>query len=245
MLPDSEPVYEPRPQPIPLPGELVGGLRRIFELFPQPCAHIETPLRELDDGKSERGQPYVSVENVRPPSQVVLDTDVEETLERYSRTVGFDMLRAGKVEQNFHSAYDRFGLQSYKVAMLLAAMDAEELPVVVSVAHATRAIQIVETWRESLHRLWANEPEVEVVALSGRILERLNKVPAGHTKRELCQYLHDSARNISEALELLEHSGAVESVPSGRQVLWRVIRVASVANCSTADATLSPRPDAA
>jgi DNA-binding transcriptional ArsR family regulator len=163
----------------------------------------------------------------------------------YSRTVGFDMLRDGKVEANLHSAYDRFGLQSYKVAMLLAAMDARELPVVVSLAHATRAIQIVETWRESLHRLWANELEVEVVALGGRILDRLAKAPTGHTKRELCQYLHETARNIGEALELLENSGAVEQLPRGRQVLWRALSVATVANCSTIDATVSPHPDAA
>lgn len=38
------------------------------------------------------------------------------------------MLRSGSVEAIFHSAYDRFGLQSYKVAMLLAAMDTSELP---------------------------------------------------------------------------------------------------------------------
>jgi hypothetical protein len=247
VLPDSEPVYEPRPRPAPLPGSLVGGLRRIFELFPHPCAHIETPLRESDEGKSERGQPYVAVANVLPPSEAVMAEDVESLLELYSRSVGFDMLRTGKVEATFHSAYDRFGLQIYKVALLLAVMDTRELPVVVSLAHATRAIQIVESWRDSLHRLWANELEVDAVALGGRILDKLNGALGGLTKRELCQQLHINVRSAGEALELLEQGGHIESFQVGRRVLWRMVQdasVASVANCSTPGATHLPHPDA-
>lgn len=247
VLPDGEPVYEPRPRPAPLPGSLVSGLRRIFELFPRPYAHIETPLRESDDGKSERGQPYVTVENMLPPSEAVMAENVEDLLELYSRSVGFDMLRTGKVEPTFHSAYDRFGLQSYKVALLLAAMDARQLPVVVSLAHATRAIQIVESWRDSLHRLWAKELEVDAVVLGGRILDKLNDASGGLTKREICQRLHTTVRSASEALELLEQGGHIESFQLGRRVLWRSMQdasVASVANCSTPGATHSPHPDA-
>jgi hypothetical protein len=163
--------------------------------------------------------------------------DVEQLLELYSRTVGFDMLRTGKVEATFHSAYDRFGLQSYKVALLLAAMDTRELPVVVSLAHATRAIQIVETWRASLHRLWANELEVDAVALGERILSRLASAPGGLSKRELCQQLHAKVRPVDEALELLEMAGYIESFQVGRRMLWRAVQEASVANCSTPGAT--------
>lgn len=115
---------------------------------------------------------------------------------------------------------------------------------VISQAHALRAIQIVESWRESLHRLWANELDVEVVSLGNRIIARIERTPAGHSQRDLCQQLHQPARAVGEALELLEKAGRIESIQIGRQVRWRATSVATVANCSTADATEVTHPNA-
>jgi hypothetical protein len=96
-----------------------------------------------------------------------------------------------------------------KVAMLLAAMDTQRIPVVVTLAHFARAQQINEEWRASLQRVWASSAETAEAALTRRICERLKSARVGMTCHQLTRLLRSKSKETREALTDLEKAGQV------------------------------------
>jgi hypothetical protein len=212
-------------EPMAVPSAITTGLRRIYTLFPEPQAQIVEP--DADSGLS---QPFVELSNVEPPSGVAIELDAWTAWEAYSKATGWTMTlpdSPADLPPELHASYARLGTQLIKVAMLLAAMDAETAAdIQITLAHIARAQTIVERWRGCLHRLWAEQSGSDDSRLMTRILRYLQRSgPSGMTCRDLCHSLGSKARETGEALEVLMRAGrvgVVETVATnGRRVeLW-------------------------
>jgi hypothetical protein len=111
--------------------------------------------------------------------------------------------------------------------MILAAFDADTTPIRVELRHLARAIQIVEGWRASLHRLRALAHTREEETLADRALALIvDAGAAGALTRDIYRPLHISASEMRPILEELERQGLVTRVlhtaQNGRKVeTWR------------------------
>lgn len=205
ILPDEAPRYEFFPRAADWPEEIVRGLQKIDRLFPAP--HATLVEREEPDGQKRR---VVEVDDREEPASVLLSEGVWEAWDAYTRATRYDMLLAGEVEPALHSAYGRLSGHAIKVAMLLAAMDSEQLPVRVTLPHMAHAIEIVEGWRASLHRLRgaavANIEETE----RERVLAVVTDAPSGILVRDICRATKLKAKEVREHLGELESAGQVQ-----------------------------------
>lgn len=204
------------------PRPIADRLRQIYELFPVPVAE----LVEVEDPTSPRGPPVLEVQrtNTHRPESVMLGEGVWQAFAAYTMALRYDLLMDpdSPISADLHGSYGRFGVMGAKVAMLLAAMDAVELPVVIERRHWARAQRIVEAWRANLHQLLREHMATEGERVARRIVERLQK-DGGLTARELQQRCHHGAKEIKEALEVLVSSGQVESFQDGRRVVWQLV----------------------
>jgi hypothetical protein len=124
-------------------------------------------------------------------------------------------------DDELQGSYTRFAIQCLKVAMLLATMDAEQLPVRVALRHWARAQQIVEGWRASLHELRRQGIATDEERLAHKPLARLDAVrPAGKTARELSQELHQASAVLLQVLNLLLDAGQGAKTSAERKTLW-------------------------
>lgn len=205
-------------------GHVVQGLRHIYEMFPIPQATLESV--EKDDGKREQ---VIRIHSLAPPHQARLAPGVWDAWEIYSRVVMHTMLSERAVEEELYACYGRFSTLAMKIALLLATMDAEQLPITIELRHYVAAQQCVENWRTGIHRLWANQSATNETRLMDRILKKLGKAGAtGMTVRDLCIGLRQTAKDVGESLTLLSKSGKVASITTaasnGRQVeVWTCV----------------------
>lgn len=153
---DTDGAWQFWPSPLDYPPALIEPLRFLaMELLPLPEAYLEE--REITDAE---GRPRKKLEVViRPPlttHAVTVTPEAWSHWELYSKAVSWDMVAPESryhLPQRFQASYGRFGTMLIKVAIILAAFDAAQLPVVVHSAHVYRAQLIVERWRANLHRL--------------------------------------------------------------------------------------------
>jgi Protein of unknown function (DUF3987) len=200
---DSERPFQFFPQTVPNDGTVIGGLNRMYHLFPQPRAELDSV--EVRDSKPEQ---VIRLLNMSPPAVVRLAPGVWEAWEAYSKATTHTLLHAKAVEEELFSSYGRFGTLSMKIAMLLAVMDACEPTITIELRHYAAAQQRVEAWRAGLHRLWSSQSATNETRLMERIDKKLKQAGAsGITVRELCISLHQSSKEIGEALMLLSKSG--------------------------------------
>ena len=144
---------------------------------------------------------------------MILDDGVAAAWEAYARATGHDMLVDGAIEELLHGCYGNLGTHAIKVAMLLAAMDTAALPVRVEPRHFCRAVEIVESWRASLHRIWTTGMVTEETRTGERILHALASAGShGLTIRSLCQRLHLRSREVKELLAVLALAGQASSI---------------------------------
>jgi hypothetical protein len=211
VTPNTPPVYHERPSKMNIPTNLIVGLRDMYELFQKPVANLT----------EENKKPSIHISYIPQAAEARFDEDAIALLRMYGKEVGFDMLQTGAIDQTLFAAYDRLGEQAIKVSMILAVMDCERLPVQVQYCHAVKAINIVESWRASLHQMWTHEATTHEIRLTDRILTYLKRKPYGATTREICQMLHAKSDEVKQALELLFSSDKAEEVPAGRTKLWR------------------------
>lgn len=201
---------------------LSARLRAIYRLFPIPVALLE----ETEDARGNPQQ-YIALHNDQPPAQVVLAPGVWSAWEAYSKATTHTLLHNGSVDQELYACYGRLGTLAMKVAMLLAAMDSDELPITVDLRHFASAQQRVESWRAGLHRLWEEQSATSEGRLTKRVLDRLAKQKNGMTARDLCQALRETSKQIGDALGLLERAGKVSqtviTAGNGRKVeVWAI-----------------------
>jgi len=130
------------PGPQAYPADLVQGLQRVAtQLLPLPEATLRANAVQL------------SAPLLASPVQLARGGAAWAAWERYARAAGFDLLRQDKIADIYATSYGRLSTQLIKVAIILAAFDAPQLPVVVEPRHIYRAQQIVELWRASLHNV--------------------------------------------------------------------------------------------
>jgi len=145
---DDEPTFQFFPSAMELPRHLINRLRDMAELFPTPRAEL-TDMEDIDGSKRK----VVELFNVGTPASARLEDGVWQAWETYTRFIRYELLLTGQVDEDFYGVYGRMGTLVMKVAMILAVMDTDTLPVTITLAHYALAQSIVEDWRESLHRL--------------------------------------------------------------------------------------------
>lgn len=206
IVPDSPPVFEFWPAQMEFPATLVDRLREIMYLFPVPMA--EMVEREGPDGNTYK---EVEIYNQHPAEPVMLDEGVWQAWETYSRVTRHEMLQANDVEDRLFPAYGRMGTQVIKVAMILAAMDTEQLPVRITLPHYAHAQMIVESWRAALAQLQQVTSKTEESSLQDKVLETVTQLPAeGGLIRDVYRPLGIKAKECRELLNELQSSGQVE-----------------------------------
>ena len=210
------------PPAIDIPPELVAQLRHVHTLFSQPYADV---IIEEANGKP---RPICHVFGVEPPSEVQLADGVWQAWEVYARATQ-DTLLTPDLDSELHGSYGRFATQAIKIAMLLAAIDCDQLPVRIERRHFARAQEIVERWRVSLHEVWAHGVTTDEEHISNKIMKLLQDAgEQGLLARDIYRPLHRSAADITKLLEFMERSGEVERLSSigrnGRMVERWVLR---------------------
>lgn len=217
LTPFTEPVDAPLSEIEEIPITVIRGLQRIDQLFSKPVAQI------VEDGSKR----YVELYNLAAPEPALLDRGVIDAWQLYYHACK-EVIRAGSVDETLSGSYVRFSTQAIKVAMLLAAMDAEQLPVRISLRHYARAQQIVEQWRVTMHYLLERGLKTTESRNMERIAMLLKEVaPRGMTVRTICQRLHLESDLVKKLLDVLEAAGSVECTESkannGRKMqLWSV-----------------------
>lgn len=217
-------VFQFFPKTIQGNGHIISHLQHIYRLFPVPSAELEI-INNDDLGRNN--ETVVRLRNIAAPQQIILAPGVWEAWEAYAQATGHTFLIDRMVEEELFACYGRLGDLSMKVAMLLATMDADQLPITVTLAHYAAAQQRVETWRVGLHRLWSSQSATTETRLMDRILKKLERAAqTGMTVRDLCISLRQNARETNDSLALLAKAGKVTSTTitagNGRSVeVWR------------------------
>ncbi len=184
-------------------------------LFPEPEAEV---VEHSNGGTTWNELMF----NPATAQHAELEPGVVAAWEAYARATSYDLTATALVDDDeLQGSYTRFAIQCLKVAMLLATMDSEQLPVRVALRHWARAQQIVEGWRASLHDLRRQGITTDEEQLAQKILARLDAVrPAGKTARELSQDTHRPSDAIISLLNLLLDAGQVAKTSVGRKTLW-------------------------
>jgi len=189
------------------PAAVADGLRQIAARFPTPRAE----LAQVRDAHGNE-KPFIQVHDVPAPADARLGPGVWQAWEAYSRATGHTLLYGGSVDEELYACYGRFGTLAIKVATLLATMDAQQLPVTVEVRHFARAQALVESWRAGLHTVWAEQSQTLDSRLGERLLKQVRKAgPGGSTTRDLCRAVRANAKDVGEALTILEKAGKIGS----------------------------------
>lgn len=225
ITPDAPPVYYPQPDEVQTPSEVIYRLNHIWRMFPRP----EVAVRYSENGK--KATPYLDITNVQPPEKIVLEEGVKAAYDAYNRAIEHDVLLGGNVNEILHPSYGRLAMHAFKVAMILATMDAEYTPVAMTKAHFARAQRMVEAWRRSLHRLYEAGAMPEDSTTGDKIVELLDQAGySGMTAREIYRAMHLKSGEGRALLEELAKSGAVVrsevTAKNGRKVeVWSSVTV--------------------
>ncbi|KPL80290.1 DUF3987 domain-containing protein [Herpetosiphon geysericola] len=219
LIPDAPPCYAEFPDELVMPERLIQDLQALDALFPKPEAEL------VDDVPEENIKRFVRIYNEHPPSSIRLAPGVMTLWKRYDKVLRFDLPNNG-LPDTLYASYARFPGHVLRVAMILAAMDCPELPVVMQLDHLKRAITIVERWRSDLHRIWSDGIQSEETKLGDKLLAVLKESLSGLTVRDLCRQTNQSKKEITEILEVLRLAGQIDvletKAANGRTMqLWR------------------------
>jgi hypothetical protein len=154
---------------------------------------------------------------------VQLEPGVWDAWHAYDRAVRFDLLQREDMTQELRPNYGRLATACAKVATLLAVMDTDELPVVLTRAHWARAQRIVEGWRANLHRVWDQQSRTQDEQDSQKVSAYLKRIkPRGATVNDIRRHTKVDAETIQEVLAVLSLAGEVdrtsEKAGNGRAV---------------------------
>lgn len=214
IVPDKEPQWVFFPDVTDGIDTVARGLREVYDLFPMPTA--------TDD--PEAGIIFHPVK----PEHAHLGARVMQAWESYAKATSHDMVAPGcDLPEELRVSYGRFGAMALKVAMLLATLDTEQLPVRITLRHFARAQQLVEKWRGSLHQVWSEQSKSENISKTERVLKLLSEKrwANGMTAREIRQYapLRDSLMT-DDIIRMLVDDGLIYSEKVGRRSVWKLAR---------------------
>lgn len=160
VTPDGPAVWKETADTVEIPKKLVDQLRRLFmDLLP------------WHNGEKPKGTDALSKEVTSPPvMDVYADAEAIRQMKAYRKVVGFDMPNSADLGDSKAASYSRLGTMMVKVAMLLAAIDTEYGQIRIQAKHAYAAQEIIEDWRESLHRL-----DRQIAKVGGQLHDKLLK----------------------------------------------------------------------
>ena len=193
LTPEAEHPEWQEPKPVPEPRELLEGLQHIYQRLPQP----KWP---------------------EPPEAraVGFEDGARNLWRRYNKALRNDLLRADNgLDSRLEGTYGALPVQALKVAMILSAMDwpDEWAAPTIEISHMTRAIEIAEEWRVSVHRALTIAGQSQGDNIRKRIIRQLGRAGSeGATRRDLSRNLKDTRPEaILSALEALVQVGEVET----------------------------------
>jgi hypothetical protein len=154
-----------------------------------------------------------------PPQalSVSLGIGVMDIYQTYSKAVSYEMLTPD-LDSRLYASYGRLPTLCLKVAMILATLDwtTSRVPTI-ELPHITRAIQITDEWRISVHRALSQVVDDEFDQIGRRLMSLLGKYPTtGMTFRDICRDMRDrNSSQIQNALDELIVLGDVLIAPKG------------------------------
>lgn len=205
------------PAPRDYPTTLVDKLRGVAtQLLRLPDAWIETQEAASEDGDGDgkaKGPRTVKIEPPLGSHAVQIDRAgaAWRAWENYARATTFDLLKGDTVPHQFKASYGRLGTMLVKVAMILAAFDAQRLPVVIEPRHVYRAQQIVESWRANLHTVFRGLGEAQKAGKAEEIKAILARNGNDWTiRRDLLRALNTTWAKLEPEIDDLANSGEIE-----------------------------------
>jgi hypothetical protein len=134
-------------------------------------------------------------------------------LQDYYKFTSYDAIDSMGDNEGLKAAYGRLHEHVLKIATLLATCDWADTDIShpeMSEGHLLRAIQIMETFRSSLHTLVDNAHRQQKESMDQKVLAGLGKAgPAGLTHRDLYKNFSLPADEVRASLERLVRSGQV------------------------------------
>lgn len=198
LTPETERPLWQKARSADVPSRLVEGLRQLCAALPQaiwpnpPEAH-----------------------------SVELSPDVLSFIDRYSKAFRHDLID-DDLDERLKGTYGRLPTQLVKVATLVAAMDwatgASTAPsVVVELPHLAWALDVVENWRASAHRVLARLDETEQDRLRRRIVSVVERhMPDGASLRDLKKALPKTGdAQLKATIDQLVAEGVLKEVKAG------------------------------
>ncbi|MBN1937120.1 MAG: bifunctional DNA primase/polymerase [Anaerolineae bacterium] len=201
------------PEPMCYPVNLVQRLRFVAtQLLTIPIAYLEeTEIIDTDGTPRKNRQVELSTELVCSKCVIERDGPTWQAWERYAKAVSFDMLNDNQISEKLKPSYGRAGTMAFKVALILATFDTEQLPVIVEPRHIYRAQQILETWRANLHGIFANLQTTQADDTANQIKIALARAGGEWvTQRDLVRGMGTKLADIKNDLEDLVETGEIE-----------------------------------
>lgn len=131
----------------------------------------------------------------------------------YTKAVYHDMID-DELDERLHGNYRRMHVQALKIALALACMDWAQAGasgrVTIEIGHFALAQQLVETARESLHRLMPVLSQSADSRTHRDLLNILRHTPEGMTVRDIVRRTGKNTSEVRSALEVLAESGEIE-----------------------------------
>ncbi len=129
--------------------------------------------------------------------------------QHYAKATGYDLLKQGQVDEMLFSPYGRLATTALKVALILAALDADiaYTPTLrVQLRHWHIAQLIVEGWRAGLHRLIGETQQTGESRMEDRIVA-LVRSQRNLTRRDLMRQLHCRRDDLIKTLYGMVNDG--------------------------------------
>jgi len=172
------------------PSEIIGKLTELYERLPRAQWPDQAEAKTVSMARG-----------------------VYELWEQYNKAVSYDLVNE-QLNQQLWPAYGRFPVHCLKLAMILTALDWQQdvATPVIEMRHLGKAMEICETWRESVHqaRLLANESAFD--QLQQRVLYQVARhEPKGASLRDVYKSMKDvEPTDIEKCLSTLVQLEEVE-----------------------------------
>lgn len=187
----------------------------------QVARNVEQPANLVEGlAKLNAMLPQASWPDPPQAQSVVLGSGVHAAIERYAKAVRYDLLDEA-LDRRLHGTYGRLPAQLIKVATLVAAMDLASgvvrMPnVTIELPHVAWAMNVVEDWRASAHRVLVRVDESEHDRLRRQVVAVVERhLPDGASMRDLKKALpRISEAQVSLALGELTAEQVLKEVPA-------------------------------
>jgi hypothetical protein len=183
-----------------LPQHIWDGLQEVREQLPPMGTHITLQAAFEDEATTDAFWKYAEV----------VDTKLLPNL-------------ADIGTERFESSYSRLPATVLKVATLFATLEYHKGKDLVEIRlpHLRRAVEVVESWRQSLHRVFRYQTQEDRVTLPDRILKRLAKVQSkGATCRDLYRVLNSTQQDVQRELDTMLQNKEVVTRENSKTVLY-------------------------